>query len=528
MKIIDILSLPEYEGSKVLSGSRYLEKDVLNVTFLDAPDGYQWFKESDFIITTGFPFVENEKEWKSGLRRFVQILLDMKCSGLGIKFGRHIPYLTEEVAELSETYCFPIIHLPDHPAWADFIVPVITHINQEQRQQLLMTHDVYEKFHRLFSRRGDLQDVVCLLSGILKKEITFYIHLVNEATTAFSTEQVGEEMASIIRDNVVSGLRSNSKMPSHDYFIKWIDDGFQLEGAIFIANKDDEFEPWELVAIEQATAILMSEIDTIRNTLEFSQKYRNSFLVSLLEGYGESKESVLRKAQEVGWVLEDCYCVVVLNNNSTKLVEVQMETYQKKMATLQLLNRSLDDLLPGTLSGFDSQNRFVLLVPVRKKNTEHGVKEKMGSLLSQLNLDTSYGGVGRAVSIEDGIPESYQEALIACRSATASSSRIISFRELSFERILYSSKPIEEAGRIANELLGEIIAYDQERNGDLFVTLKTFLDNDSNYQKTSQDLFVHKNTIRYRLNTIREVTNYNPEDSKDKMLFLIAFNVFQK
>ncbi|GGL82621.1 PucR family transcriptional regulator [Microlunatus endophyticus] len=49
----------------------------------------------------------------------------------------------------------------------------------------------------------------------------------------------------------------------------------------------------------------------------------------------------------------------------------------------------------------------------------------------------------------------------------------------------------------------------------LLETLVVFLDNNSSVEATARALFVHANTVRYRLKRIQEVTGYSPSDARD-------------
>ncbi|MCL4552202.1 MAG: helix-turn-helix domain-containing protein, partial [Candidatus Marsarchaeota archaeon] len=57
-----------------------------------------------------------------------------------------------------------------------------------------------------------------------------------------------------------------------------------------------------------------------------------------------------------------------------------------------------------------------------------------------------------------------------------------------------------------DETLGVLIRYDQEHHGALVKTLETYLDRRCNSQAAAQILFVHINTLHYRLQKISQLT----------------------
>ena len=64
-----------------------------------------------------------------------------------------------------------------------------------------------------------------------------------------------------------------------------------------------------------------------------------------------------------------------------------------------------------------------------------------------------------------------------------------------------------------NKQLGVLIDYDMHNNTQLLTTLEVYLKNNCNLLHTSDELFTHRNTIKYRLKRIQELLNLNLEDS---------------
>ena len=63
-----------------------------------------------------------------------------------------------------------------------------------------------------------------------------------------------------------------------------------------------------------------------------------------------------------------------------------------------------------------------------------------------------------------------------------------------------------------NEYLLELKEADQTSNSQLMRTLNIFLENNGNMLRTAENLFVHRNTLQYRLNKIAHITGKELED----------------
>jgi DNA-binding PucR family transcriptional regulator len=52
-----------------------------------------------------------------------------------------------------------------------------------------------------------------------------------------------------------------------------------------------------------------------------------------------------------------------------------------------------------------------------------------------------------------------------------------------------------------------------------------FLDCGSSMEATARALFIHPNTVRYRLKRIQEVTGYNPADPREAYILRMAITL---
>ena len=67
--------------------------------------------------------------------------------------------------------------------------------------------------------------------------------------------------------------------------------------------------------------------------------------------------------------------------------------------------------------------------------------------------------------------------------------------------------------------------YDRNNNSDLYYTLNTYLECDKNLRKTAAHLYIHKNSLTYRLNRIREITGLDFNDSSITYALIDSFRI---
>ncbi|MBB6696804.1 PucR family transcriptional regulator [Clostridium algidicarnis] len=121
------------------------------------------------------------------------------------------------------------------------------------------------------------------------------------------------------------------------------------------------------------------------------------------------------------------------------------------------------------------------------------------------------------------IKTSYKEAFKALSMIHIynKDSKVIRYEELGIIRLLIELDDVRDIEKYCYENLGPILEYDEKHGMDLIGTLKCYFKNNRHLLKTSQELFIHRNTLLYRLSTIKDLLK---RDLDDAMTDLELFN----
>jgi sugar diacid utilization regulator len=137
--------------------------------------------------------------------------------------------------------------------------------------------------------------------------------------------------------------------------------------------------------------------------------------------------------------------------------------------------------------------------------------------------------IGMSISDEDrpDIKKCYRQACQALLAAGVygSEDRITSYENLGVASLLMD---IEDTSLLKNfhaKSLGALIEYDKMNRTDLCRTLEIFYENNSDLQVSSQRLFIHKNTLKYRLERINEILGCNIRSTDAFLRIGVAFQV---
>lgn len=65
-------------------------------------------------------------------------------------------------------------------------------------------------------------------------------------------------------------------------------------------------------------------------------------------------------------------------------------------------------------------------------------------------------------------------------------------------------------------------------DNEIVNTIEQFFNNDLNISETAKNLYVHRNTLIYRLDKISRETGYDIRNFKEAALFLITFLIWKE
>lgn len=131
-------------------------------------------------------------------------------------------------------------------------------------------------------------------------------------------------------------------------------------------------------------------------------------------------------------------------------------------------------------------------------------------------------GEGTQVLDASQISTSYKRAKCAAKFAKKSRTDIVRFDEMGMNRLLYSVSDPAILDEMGEQVLKPLLEYDAKHNSELVATFSNYLKNNGSVQLVSQELFIHKNTIVYRMNKIKELLGSDIDTPEERLKYFIA------
>ena len=344
------------------------------------------------------------------------------------------------------------------------------------------------------------QGIVHQMNDVIER--TFGV--IDETGTVISCSELGR--IGEIQTHAVSDVFSSAdKTVSDGYTYKVFGAHMHPEYAVFVEGDDE-------VANRYVSVIAVS-LSTIKQY--YDEKYdrgnfiKNVILDNILPG------DIYIKARELHF-----------NNDVTRVVLLIRITEKNDVSVFDVIQ----DLFPDKTKDFvvNINETDIVLVKEVKKNVDTKDLEKLARSIAD-SLGTEYYthvlvGIGTAVDSIKDLARSFREAQVSLEVGKVfdTEKTIVTYDNLGIARLIYQL-PTTLCEMFLREIFkrGSIDSLDHET---LF-TIQKFFENNLNVSETSRKLFVHRNTLVYRLEKIKKLTGLDLREFDDAIVFKVALMV---
>lgn len=284
----------------------------------------------------------------------------------------------------------------------------------------------------------------------------------------------------------------------------------ELLGSLTLIDPRGTAGEREEFALDQGCAALTLALAHLRNLAEVELRLRRGLADDLLAG--TDNESAYARAAAVGHDLHGPLYLAALRWEGTAVDDAFVRAADRAATGLGI--RSLQTRRPE------------LAVLVLKGRPQPDSLHR--AMVRELGSPTGSIGVGGRCDTPDEIPRSFQEALRALevRRVSGAPNGTTAFDELGLFRILGHIGDHQEVEHFVREWLGPLLDYDSAHRTDLVGTLSQYFEYGGNYDRTAAALTIHRSTLRYRLQRIREVGGQDLTNVDTRLNLHIATRVW--
>ena len=544
----EVLRVDCLTGTTVLAGESGLDRIVTRLNVMEVPDVVDWVKPHELLVTTGFPLASLPNDANDQLLAFVQLIRDLdqrETAALGIKIGRYIDEIPDEVLQVANSLDFPVLGLPTDIAFDDLLQQVHVRLYEAHAGVLERIDALHEALARLVLEGGDLEQIAAEVARVLSVGVLF-----TSTDGRVQADAMTDDMHQALQDADLFDQTGRFRVERASMRPLPIGNG-QVRLQLVVAGGSDLarlvcFSPLRVLpsddvyALERAATVAALLITRQQAVSAVEDKYRGDFLRDVFSGRAGNADYVIEHATGLGWNLQLPGIVISAELDPLKPGEdpvsgrIRRAWQARFSAAWRQVIRSYDRTIPTA----DFSEEVVTLLPVPEEHREYpekaqaAMRKTLARLVTAVAGDKGGGrrpfsvGASRPVWSLSDLPDAYAQA----RRATEVGRRVngggstAHFDQLGIHRLIGLVQDHNELAAFARDVLREL-ADDTAEAGELRKTLQVLLDTNLNVAEASRIQFFHYNTMRYRISKLERILGPFTTDPNLRLNIAVALQV---
>jgi hypothetical protein len=298
--------------------------------------------------------------------------------------------------------------------------------------------------------------------------------------------------------------------------------GTHFGGYLAVLSAGAPLDVLDTRAIEHAAGIFALEMLREQSAYEVESRLKGDVLQDLFTGSYRDEEEATTLVRRLGYTVSGPYRVARVDTShpSGDSAPGQARWQEEIQGPRSRLYGAFTELC-GELLGVGAiapwRSGFLLLLPASTAESDVELAGQLFSRLREAGQRIRPGlrlhvSLGSAVDSAGALSQSLEEAerALAVGRTLDITDRPLVFEHLGVYRVLLGPNSSRDRQEFVEEALGAVIRYDLQHGTDLLETLRAWVMADYNVNEAAQGMFMHTNTLRYRLKRLRALLGGDP------------------
>ncbi|MFV0502966.1 MAG: PucR family transcriptional regulator [Lachnospirales bacterium] len=345
-----------------------------------------------------------------------------------------------------------------------------------------------------------LQSTVAGLKNITGREISV---IEREGKVAASTENasIGTVIEGV--SAFVNSPADSQSIQGHQYF-KVLDSG-SCEYVVAIKGEDGETYRIGKIAAFQVQGLLIA----------YKERYdKDNFIKNLLLD-NLLLVDIYRRAKKLH-----------IENGIRRIVYLIESDCETDTNAFDVVKNLFPDKSRDFVTSIDEKS-IILVKELKEVDVDEDIEQIAKMIVETLQaeaLRNSYVSIGTAITDLKSISNSYKEAKMALEVGKIfeEDKKIANYRKLGIGRLIYQL-PLSLCKMFIDEVLQGVTT--DQFDDETLVTANKFFENSLNVSETSRKLYIHRNTLVYRLDKLEKMTGIDLRNFENAIVFKITLMV---
>lgn len=467
---------------------------ISHVTIMEAPDLSEWVTGGEFVLTTWYSLSKNPSLAEESFRK-----LAPKIAAIGIKTHRFIDAIPNNILKIAEQYQLPLFEIKRNTLFRNLVNIIATQIQNYQLNMLVEVETFYKELLEASAYSDDIAKILVLSSSkihqpcaLLDSELCLVSQsgsLLEQDKLPFSRDFLSE---TFMKQNKPMSYVLLNNLVIFPCFVRQ-----KIVGFIVVPDRVLQSEKYILICQQSASFLSVR----LWNMYEDVQKRKQLFLSQFCSKNNLDKEYMLANIRKFGLNPNKnmLACIIYIKDNAASLYSYLDLKFSSKILLLK-------------------KNEILIIY-----NGDTAFA-KLDNLIQDLkNRGLKYIAAGSEATSDIDALRNYCKLIINSLKVLRNIKLwgVWKMDDFLTYTLLLNMKDDFSYQFIKNSILLPIVRFDSEYNGELLKTLYIYSTLDS-ISKVSEYLRIHVNTVRYRLEKLKDITGKNIYATKDKRSLILA------
>ncbi|MBO8163293.1 MAG: PucR family transcriptional regulator ligand-binding domain-containing protein [Brevibacillus sp.] len=497
--IREALMLPDMVQSKLIAGAAGLDNQIRWVTIVEVLEDTNRLQEGEFLITTGFGLADEPER----LARFIPALAKRGLSGVAIHTGFYLREIPEVFISAADEFGLPLIEIPVEINFSTITKAILQPIVNRQFETLAYSQAIHEQIIRVALAGKGLAAIASELARLTDGRTVI--------VDAFGYLLV----------ETPNGKDKDEEDATHSVPIQTATETY---GYLSLTKPQNQWKELDQIALQHAATLCALEFLKERAVRETEWRLQGDFAEEILSGTVTWSAEEDARSRLLGYPLTGSHFVAALR--VPPQAQNQPGHYHSRLTNL--LNRlAVRHRTPYLLR---ERSSYLLLIMPEKTDSLHFL-ERLARQWNNLTPESPLQiGVSRGRHHLPELAEAQEEAVFALDAypLLAQPPQPLLFAQMGGYQILFPYHRQEESLRqLWHPLLHALLTYDQKYNQQLLQTLSVYLQHNGNGLQTAQALYIHRHTLKYRIQQIEAKAGVNLQDSAQRWQLQLALMAYK-
>jgi len=215
-----------------------------------------------------------------------------------------------------------------------------------------------------------------------------------------------------------------------------------------------------------------------------------------------------------------------IDNEIRRVVYLIETTLDPDVSVMEIVRSIFPDKLRDFVTAVDEQC-IILVKELSERDSSYEIEQIANTIVDTLAgeaMSKVYVAIGSVVRDLQNVSSSFKEARLAKEVGKIfeDEKQIVNYERLGIGRLIYQL-PLPLCRIFIKEMLQGFSINDIDE--EMFTTVMKFFENDLNVSETSRELYIHRNTLVYRLDKLQKMTQLDLRKFGDAITFKITLMV---